>query len=203
MSVDASGWPAGGEPLLLLLDRSGEQGRTTVSLLGSLAARLSSLLATSGSDVVGSMTAGYVALGRAAAGTVEGARLRDAIVRSRAGENGAAIWRHLQMDKWVASLPPADVLAQFNNDVALLAADDLDAALELPIAPAEPYGRDDAPRPRPAEFADYLVGMWLFGRSVADAIEMLVDAELQQGSVVTPPDAAMLRPDERRGPLLR
>lgn len=163
-----------------LVDAPGEQGRTTVSLLGSLAARLATLLTTSGSDAVGSMTAGYAALGRAAAHTAEGARMRDAIERSRAGANGDAIWRALKMDTWASSLPPAAVLQQFHNDVALLAAEDLERALELPLAPAEPHGMDDAPLPEASEFADYLLGMWVFGRAVAGAIEGLVAGDLTE-----------------------
>jgi hypothetical protein len=172
------------EPRLRLVDRPGEQGRTTVTLLASLAARLATLTATSGSDAVGSMTAGYAALGRVASRTAEGARLRDAIERSRAGANGEAIWRELKMDTWASSLPPAAVLDQLTNDLALLAADDLEDALVLPLAPAEPYGADEAPRPERAEFADYLLGMWLFGRSVASAIEGLLADELARAPIV-------------------
>jgi hypothetical protein len=185
---------------LRLVDRPGEQGRTTVSLLGSLAARLATLLATTGSDAVGSMTAGYAALGRVASRTAEGARLRAAIERSRAGANGEAIWRALKMDRWASSLPPAAVLDQFRNDVALLAADDLDDALALPIAPAEPYGADEAPIPEPAEFADYLVGMWLFGRSVVSAIEGLLVDELADAPTVMPATGPA---GDHSGPLLR
>ena len=172
------------DPTFRLLDVPGEQGRTSVSLLGSLAARLATLIATSGSDAVGSITAGYAALGRAAALTAEGARMRDAIERSQAGANGEAIWRALKIDTWVSSLPPAAVLGQFHNDVALLAADDLAQALELPLAPAEPHGAADAPLPEPSEFADYLVGMWVFGQLAVRAIEGLVSDELARSPVV-------------------
>ncbi len=114
--------------------------------------------------------------------------MRDAIERSRAGANGEAIWRALRMDTWASSLPPAAVLQQFHNDVALLAAEDLDRALALPIAPAEPHGATDAPRPEHAEFADYLVGMWVFGQNVARAIEELVDDELDDAPAVVERD---------------
>jgi hypothetical protein len=172
------------DPTFRLLDVPGEQGRTSVSLLGSLAAHLATLVATSGSDAVGSITAGYAALGRAAGLTAEGARMRDAIERSQAGANGEAIWRALKIDTWVSSLPPAAVLGQFHNDVALLAADDLTQALELPLAPAEPHGAADAPLPEPSEFADYLVGMWVFGQLAVRAIEGLVSDELARSPVV-------------------
>ena len=176
------------DPPIRLLDVPGEPGRTTVSLLGSLAGRLATLLATSGSDAVGSITAGYAALGRAAATTADGARMRTAIERSRAGANGEAIWRALKMDEWASSLPPSPLMQQFHNDVALLAAEDLDRALALPIAPAEPYGVTDAPRPQPVDFADYLLGMWVFGGAVARAIEGLVDDELDRAPTVVERD---------------
>lgn len=189
------------DPTFRLLDVPGEQGRTSVSLLGSLAARLATLIATSGSDAVGSITAGYAALGRAAARTAEGARMRDAIERSQAGANGEAIWRALKIDTWVSSLPPAAILGQFHNDVALLAADDLAQALELPLAPAEPHGAADAPLPEPSAFADYLVGMWVFGQLAVDAIEGLVSDELAGSPVVVNSDES--RSAVSPGPLLR
>ncbi len=189
------------DPTFRLLDVPGEQGRTCVSLLGSLAARLATLMATSGSDAVGSIAAGYAALGRAAAHTAEGARMRESIERSRAGANGEAIWRALKIDTWVSSLPPAAVLLQFNNDVALLAAEDLDQALELPLAPAEPHGAADAPLPEPSAFVDYLVGMWVFGRLAVRTIEGLVSDELADSPVVVEGDGSSSAASV--GPLLR
>jgi hypothetical protein len=187
-----------------LVDVPGESGRTTVSLLSSLAARLAALALASGSDVAGAVTAGYAAVGRAAADTAEGALMRRAIESSRAGSNGEAIWHRLRMGEWAGSLPPVALLQHFQNDVALLAAEDLDRALELPLAPAEPYGAADAPRPEPAEFADYLLGMWVFGRSVARAVEQLVQVEPDQpvpsGGLFEPGRGA---PDSSTGPLLR
>ena len=162
------------EPTLQLIDVPGEQGRTTVTLVASLAARLAALAATSGSDAVGSMTAGHAALGRAVAATADGARMLAAIRASRAGANGESLWRALGMDQWAGSLPPTAVLDQFMGDVALLAALDLEQVLELPLAPSEIYGPADAPQPEPVEFAEYLLGMWAFGRAVASAVEMLV-----------------------------
>jgi hypothetical protein len=79
-------------------------------------------------------------------------------------------------------------MQQFHNDVALLAADDLERALALPIAPAEPYGVTDAPRPQPVDFADYLLGMWVFGGAVARAIEGLVGDELGRAPTVVERD---------------
>ena len=77
------------DPTFRLLDVPGEQGRTSVSLLGSLAARLATLIATSGSDAVGSITAGYAALGRAAALTAE----RRSHPRRDRTEPGRRKWR--------------------------------------------------------------------------------------------------------------
>lgn len=189
------------EPTVRLLDVPGEQGRTTVSLLGSLAARLATLSVTSGSDVVGSITAGYAALGRAAAQTAEGALMRRAIERSHAGGNGEAIWRTLKIGDWAGTLPPAAVQQQLDNDIALLAATDLDRALGLPLAPAEPLGADGVPEGAPVEFADYLLGMWVFGRSVVTAVEQLTADQLDVRGVQL--EAGGTATGERAGPLLR
>ncbi len=189
------------DPDLTLLDVPGEQGRTTVTLLAALAARLAALAAVSGSDAIGSLTAGYAELGRRAAATAEGARMLAAIRASRAGDNGEALWRELGIDRWASSLPPADVLAQFLGDVALLAADDLPQALALPRAPAEPHGPGDAPRPGPVEFPDYLLGMWSFARSVTLAVEALVGDEVAGQPAVVPSGAPPS--NHRTGPLLR
>jgi hypothetical protein len=184
-----------------LLDVPGETGRTTVSLLGALAARLASLMATTGSDAVGSMTAGYAALGRSARRTTEGARLHAAIERSHVGANGEAVWRRLEMDRWASSLPPTAVLDQLFNDMALLVADDLHEVLTLPIGPAEPYGAADAPRPEPVEFADYLVGLWVFARSVVESVDLLLGDELADPPTVVEPDGGP--PPDLGGPVLR
>ena len=188
-------------PSVRLVDIPGHTGRTTVSLLASLAARLSALHAVTGADSTGSLTAGYAALGRDVAATSDGARLKEAIERSRTGANGDALWERLRLREWASSLPPAPVLDDLRNDLALLAADDLDTVLALPPAPPEAVG-DDGPLPAPSTFAEYLVGMWAFAREVVSGIEALVATSPARTTTVRPGPAA----DQHAsldGPLLR
>ncbi|MFC7530839.1 hypothetical protein [Actinoplanes sp. GCM10030250] len=188
------------EPDVRLVDVPGEQGRTTVTLLASLTARLATLPLASGSDVIGSIAAGYAALGRAVARSAEGAQMRRAIETSVAGANGDAIWQRLHLDEWLGSLPPAPVLQQLQNDIALLAADDLGRVLDLPAAPAEPVGVAGAARPEDATFADFLTGMWALSRLVVTGVEHLAASGQQHPDGV--PDGATA-PGDRSGAILR
>jgi hypothetical protein len=187
-------------PQVLLVDVPGEQGRTTVTLLGSLAARLATLSATSGSDAIGAIAAGYAALGRAVAEGADGALMRRAIESSVAGANGEAIWRRLRIGEWTGSLPPAPVFQQLQNDIALLAASDIDRALELPLAPPDPAGATDA-EPAAVTFADFLTGMWFFSWVVVTAVEHLTRDETARldGAV----DVGGTAHGDRSGPFLR
>jgi hypothetical protein len=188
-------------PAVRLVDVPGQTGRTTVSLLASLAARLGALHAVTGADATGSLTAGYAALGREVAVTADGARLKEAIERTRTGANGDALWERLRLQEWASSLPPAPILDDLRNDLALLAADDLDTVLALPPAPAEALG-DEGPLPAPSTFAEYLVGMWAFAHEVVRGIEALVATSASPSSAVRPGPP----PDEHGsldGPLLR
>jgi hypothetical protein len=155
-----------------LVDAPGESGRTTATLLASLAARLGALYLVSGADAVGSLAAGFAELGRRVGETAEGSRLRQAIESGLAGTNGDAIWSALGIETWVSSLPPSPVLDQLRNDLALVLAEDLAETLELMPIPGEPAGDRAAP-PAPAAFADLLLGLWAFSRELVDAVEVL------------------------------
>ncbi len=183
---------------LRLVDEPDSLGRTTATLLSSLAARLAALHSISGADAIGALTAGYAALGREVAETAEGRRMFEAIRRGRAGSNGDRLWSALLIGPWASSLPPSPVLDQLRNDLALLLADDLDAALELPPMVPEIVG-EGRPDPGPATHAHYLLGMWAFAREVVTGIEALTAATCPAAErVVHPPpgDPAV------RGPLL-
>lgn len=181
-----------------LVDDAHEAGRSTTTLLASLAGRLGALWAVPGSAAVGSLTAGYVALGREVSRTAEGARMRRAIVAGRVGANGEAIWDALRIGDWVAGSPPAPVLDQFRNDVALLLADDVSQTIELlPIPPEMAGARGATDVPEPA-FVDFVLGFWTFCREVTRAVEALVAPTLEpEGSWVEGPAP------EPESPLLR
>lgn len=185
-------------PRLRLVDEPHTSGRTTASLVTSLAARLAALHSISGADAIGALTAGYASLGRKVAETAEGQRMFEAICRGRAGGNGNRLWDALLIGRWASSLPPSPVLDQLRNDLALLLADDLDAALELPPMPPEIAGAA-TPEPEPATAAHYLLGMWAFAREVVTGIEALAPTTSSRVEGVipgTPPPPAV------RGPLL-
>jgi hypothetical protein len=183
---------------LRLVDEADTAGRTTATLLVSLSARLAALHSISGADAIGALTAGYAALGRKVAETAEGSQMFEAICRGRAGTNGERLWAALLIGRWASSLPPSPVLDQLRNDLALLLADDLDAALELPPMPPDIAG-PDRPDPEVATPAHYLLGMWAFAREVVAGMEALAAATLPPAERVVPGP-----PDEPavRGPLL-
>lgn len=186
-----------------LVDSADGAGRTTASLLASLSARLATLHFVTGATAIGSLTAGFVALGREVARTAEGARLREAIERGRAGSNGDLIWSALGIGTWTSLHAPSPILDQLRNDIALLLADDLDVTLPqtpMPNPPAGARGGNDAADTQSVEFADYVLGMWAFASEVVRSIETLVEPTLPPAvrgepkpSAGTPVQAPLLR----------
>jgi hypothetical protein len=181
-----------------LVDDADESGRSTATLLASLGGRLGVLHVITGSAAIGSLAAGIAALGREVSATTEGARMRHALASGRAGPNGEAIWDALRIGDWVSSQPPAPILDQLRNDVALLLAEDVEETLELLPIPPEMTGAggaEDVPR---AEFLDFAVGYWALSVEVLRAFEALAAPTLGppyavgEGSPAEPP-----------GPLLR
>jgi hypothetical protein len=185
---------------LRLVDVPDEAGRTTITLLASLASRLALLHVVSGSAAVGSLVSGFAALGREAARTIEGARLREAVASGDVGRNGRALWTTLGIATWATDLPPAPVLDHLRNDLALVLAQDLGAALErLPI-PAEPaHNPPDGSEPAPATFEDCVVGLWAYSREMVRAVEWLAEA----GGAGGPARETAPRPPRPEGSLLR
>jgi hypothetical protein len=173
-----------------LVDDADETGRTTTTLLGSLAARLAVLHVTSGADAIGSILAGYAELGREVARTADGARLRRALESGQPGQNGNAIWKRLALETWVSTFPPSPILDMLRNDLALLLADDIDATLDLMPVPSELNGASET-TDQPALFVDFLLGIWAFSNEIVRAVEVLAAPTLAPlGSVVdgsTPP----------------
>ena len=98
-----------------LIDDAVESGRSTATLLASLAARLGALHVISGATAVGSLTAGLAALGRDVARTAEGRRMRAAIERGRSGRQRRHVWETLRVGSWASSLPPSPVLDQLRQ----------------------------------------------------------------------------------------
>lgn len=181
-----------------LVDAPVGPGRTTATLVASLAARLATLHFVTGAQAVGSLVAGFAALGRAVAGTVEGARLKQAIDAGRAGTNGDAVWSALQIGEWTAGLPPSPVLDHLRNDLALLLADDLEDTIDLLPIPGEAAGtqaQDDDVAPT---FADCVLGLWAFAREIEGAVAALVDGALPPAGAVVAGAAP-----EPPGPVLR
>jgi hypothetical protein len=186
---------------LVLSDGDDIVERTTASLMASLAARLAGLFLMSGAEAIGSQIAGLAALGRQVSQTAAGARLRHAIASGRAGTSGEALWREVRVDDWLAHLPPAPVLDDLHNGVALLLADDLFDVLAERQRGYGTVARAPASPPEQADFLDFAVGVWAFGREVARAVEAIAAPTLHTtGSVDAPP-----QPDAPgfEGPLLR
>jgi len=156
-----------------LIDAEDSAGRTTATLVASLAARLAALHFISGADAVHSLTSGFAALGREVSQTTEGARLREALCRSQVAANGDALWRTLLIGESASSAIPSPVLEQLRNDIAILLAQDLPETLSAMPIPAETRA---APLPLPQEsvtFLDFLVGYWAFSRELIAAVDAL------------------------------
>ena len=186
-------------PRVRLVDAPGEPGRTTATLLASLGARLGALFVVSGADAVGSLAAGFALLGRRVGETAEGARLRRAIERGRAGANGDELWDALKIGAWLSSLPPSPVLDQLRNDVALVLADDLAETIELMPIPPQPAGERAEP-PHAVDFVDLVLGLWAFSRELVTAVEELAAPTLQPQDELSVAEPAA---DETAGELLR
>jgi hypothetical protein len=182
-----------------LIDCADDPGRTTATLVASLAARLGVLHLMSGADAVGAMTAGFAALGREVGRTAEGARLREAIEAGRPGANGNMLWKALLLEEWISSMPPSPVLDQLRNDLALLLADDLEETLRLMPIPGQSVGAKGVQQPEASTFADCLLGLWAFSKELLRSVEALA-APTASTSGVRP---AANPPPETEGPLLR
>jgi len=156
-----------------LIDREDTAGRTTATLVASLAARLAALYFISGADAIASLTSGFAALGREVSKTTEGARLREALGRSRVARNGDATWSALRIGEGSSTAVPSPVLDQLRNDVALLLADDLEQVLGMmPIPTEAPTGALPPPQQN-ATFLDFVVGYWAFSKEAIASIEEL------------------------------
>jgi len=156
-----------------LVDIENEAGRTTNSLICSLATRLIILHYTSGVSVVGSLIAGLAAAGREVSRTAEGIKLRKAILASQVASNGDAIWAALRIGDIASGLPPTPVLDHVRNDLALLLADDLSEALaSTPLPPDFRSRASSCPPPEPT-FIDCMLGLWVHARDITRAVEAL------------------------------
>lgn len=181
-----------------LIDAPEESGRSTATLIASLTARLATLYAVSGAAAVGSMVAGFAAIGREASATVEGARLRRALAKSRVASNGESIWAALRIRQWASLVPAAPLLEQMRNDMALLLAPNLEETLALLPIPGEPAGGAGADDEPASEFLDCIIGMWAYSHEMTQAIEALAapmrdDTEYESAERPAPPDGSILR----------
>jgi hypothetical protein len=163
-----------GRPRITLVDAADESGRTTATLVASLAGRLLALHYMSGVSVVGSLVAGLAAVGREVGRTAEGARMRRALEQTRAGRNGDALWEALKIPEWTGGLPPSPVLDHVRNDLALLFAEDLEATLDdFTVAPPE-YGKPQSNgEVVPVTSVDCLLGLWAYSREIVQAVTAL------------------------------
>lgn len=156
-----------------LIDVDDTAGRTTATLVASLAARLSALHFISGADAIASLTSGFAELGREVSKTAEGARLREALTTTTVAANGEALWRVLRVGDGASTAVPSPVLAQLRNDVALLLADDLEEVLGLLPIPAEaPTGALPPPQ-QTVTFLDFIIGYWAFSKEVVASVEAM------------------------------
>lgn len=181
-----------------LADPPAQTGRTTATLVASLAARLATLYAVSGAAAVGSIVAGFAAIGREASRTAEGARLRRALERGRIATNGDALWTTLRIRQWASLVPAAPLMEQMRNDMALLLAPNLQETLALLPIPGEGAGATAEAEEPPSEFLDCVVGMWSFSREMVASVEMLAAPTMDAESVIEqtkppPPSGSILR----------
>jgi hypothetical protein len=183
-----------------LIDDADGPGRTTATLVASLAARLGVLHLISGADAIGSLTAGFAALGREVSRTAYGAQLRKAIESGRPGTNGYALWKALGIGRWVSTMVPSPVLDQLRNDVALLLTDDLEETLGLLPIPSHSAGIQRLKDMEPATFVDCVLGLWAFSGELVRSVEALAAPMLSSpGEVVATensnrePESSLLR----------
>jgi hypothetical protein len=182
-----------------LADAPDEAGRTTATLVASLAARLATLYAVSGAAAVGSMVSGFAAIGREFGATAEGTKLRRSLERGRVAANGDAIWSALRIRQWASLVPAAPLLDQLRNDMALLLAPNLDETLALLPIPGEP-ATGQAGEDEPAtEFIDCILGMYAFSREMTSAIDALAaptrgeESPILRDDDAAPPNGSLLR----------
>jgi hypothetical protein len=192
---------AGGTVRLTLADLPTGPGRSTATLLDSLAARLATAHRMSGAELVGSLTAGYAALGRQVARTADGARMRAGIEASAVAAKGELLWRALGIDQLAADVGPTPVLRQFRNDLALALADDLDDVLESMASrrPAAGEGQSE-PDDAPPGYIDHLLGLYAYAVEVVATVEALVEETRPAASTVRRGNGPAVLAD---GPLLR
>ena len=167
-----------------------QEARTTATLLASLAARLTTLQFISGPTAVGSIVAGFAALGRDVSKTAEGARLRRALERGRASANGEAIWDALKIEPWIASVAPSPILDHLRNDLSLLLAGDLLETIELLPIPGSASGDVNAGAEPAADFLDCVLGMWAFSRELVRGVEALAASTTPASDVDTADSAS-------------
>ncbi len=167
-----------------LIDDAEGPGRTTATLLASLAARLSAMYFVSGADAIGSLVAGFATLGREVSHTARGAALRRAIEAGRPGANGDALWTKLRIGEWASPISPSPILDELRNDLALLLADDLEATLELMPIPNPMAGAAGSQPPEPVTFVDCLLGLWAFSTELTRLVETLAAPTLAASSEV-------------------
>lgn len=172
-----------------------QEARTTATLLASLAARLTTLHFTSGPTAIGSIVAGYGALGREVSKTAEGARLRRALERGRASANGEAIWDALKIRAWIESAAPSPILDHLRNDLSLLLAGDLLETIELLPIPGSASGDLSAGAEPANDFLDCVLGMWAFSRELVRGVEALAASTMPASEVDAVDSAA--RPSTR------
>ena len=177
-----------------LVDTVEGPGRTTATLVASLAARLAALHMVSGSDAIGSLTAGFAALGREVSRSAEGARMRKAIQASRAGPNGEALWTALRIGDWASGMPASPVIQQLRNDLALLLSDDLEETLQFLPIPSQMAGAEAAPEAAPATFLDCVMGLWAFSTELVRSVDALAGPTLAQVEVVKASDGSQTEP---------
>ena len=182
-----------------LIDRSEGPQRTTATLVASLAARLASLYFVTGADAMGSITAGFCALGREVSRTVEGMRIREAIEKSQAASNGDALWDTMRIGEWASTMPASPVLDQLRNDLALLMSDDLKATLRFMPIPPHKTGLSAVAAPERSNFVDCVMGLWAFSRELVRAVEQIVGARIDH----SPIRETARKPETPEGPVLR
>jgi hypothetical protein len=156
-----------------LIDLEDSAGRTTATLVASLASRLATLYFVSGADAIASLTSGFAALGCEVSKTSAGAKLRRTLSTSPVAANGDAIWSALRIGENASGAIPTPVLDQLRNDVALLVAEDLENVIGMLPIPAEaPTGEPSKPQEK-VTFMDFILGYWAFSKETAAAIEAL------------------------------
>ncbi len=170
--------------VIRLVDLPEEAGRTTATLLSSLAMRLVTLHYTSGVSVIGSIIAGLSEAGREFRGTVEGRRFLRAFDKAGITKNGELIWESLRIADWARGLPPSPVLDHIRNDLALLLAEDLQEAMSAVPLPPESRYAGHQPKREDANFLDCLLGLLVYSRELTRSIEVLAEGHQEDTNTV-------------------